>query len=713
APFSSSPASCDSGSNLGGEGVDGGAGCATASAGGASSGSMEGSEGQSSGSDTTSFSQGTDDELGVIGYPLQARSFASAASAAPDPLAAEDYEPEPSTQQPSKSRRKAGRSRAGPPPDKAAAAAAAAAGGGGAAAVGGPATPPSPPPPPSALSPQAYRQLHGIQIKATGGGQVPDPVLALDDTGFPAPVLKAMKAAGYTVPSPIQAQGWPVLMQGSDIIAIASTGSGKTAGFLLPALAHVSSGRLSSVLTNAPAEAAPSRGPVQPRTYMQRSGSAFQAATPQVLVLAPTRELAQQIAVQAEKYSKGLPVNTTVVYGGASKLDQVRSMRYKKPDVLVATPGRLLDLAEEGQVDISNVAYLVLDEADRMLDMGFEDEIVRILDMTPKSQARQTAFFSATWPKEVRALAQRLSGPQPVTLFIGDVGAQAVAAKTIRQEVAVLQKQQDKMQALFDYLTRCQPPPGSKDVARVLIFVSTKMDCEEVAAALQNGNGLPRARAIHGGLTQASRERALDSFRTGFTPILVATDVAARGLDVPNVTAVVNFDCPRESQAEDYVHRIGRTGRAGASGKALALLVRTNKEDCCFARRLVKIMGEAGQPVPAELLQMAQTAGVSQGGMRRGSGNRRAAPHADHYSSRGGSSGYGSSHGGGHGSHGSFSRTSDSGGSWGSGSSGGSWRGHGGGASHAGRGWEGRAGSNTGYKGGRSSQRQNNDYDDL
>ncbi len=343
------------------------------------------------------------------------------------------------------------------------------------------------------------------------------------------PLLRAVADSGYTTPTPIQAAAIPMLLEGRDIIASAQTGTGKTAAFVLPALQRL------AAQTSRPAPA--------------RRGT----GVPRVLVLAPTRELAQQVATQAAQYGANLRLRTVCVFGGAPYPPQNRELE-RGVDVLVATPGRLIDHIERGRVDLSRLQILVLDEADRMLDMGFQEDVDRVCALAPKE--RQTVLFSATFDGAIGGLAARLTR-LPVRIDVCDRHSAPVA---IEQRVHFADDRAHK----YRILDRLLADVGE---GQSIVFMATKRDAEALANKLQDEGHT--AAALHGDMNQRERDRTLTRLRRGGVRTLVATDVAARGIDVPGVTHVINFDLPR--QAEYYVHRIGRTGRAGASGLAVSL----------------------------------------------------------------------------------------------------------------------------------------------
>ena len=341
--------------------------------------------------------------------------------------------------------------------------------------------------------------------------------------GLSKPLLGALAAKDYGQPTPIQAQAIPIVLQGRDLLGIAQTGTGKTAAFMLPALDRL---------------VAASKGrPVPGRARM--------------LVLAPTRELAAQIAVSARTYAAGQHISVGVVFGGTPVPRSIREVS-RGLDVLVATPGRLLDLVDQRALSLRELEILVLDEADQMLDLGFIHALKRIVSLVPPK--RQTLFFSATMPKAIRELADRyLTNPAEVS-----VTPTATTVDRIEQSV-VMVNQAEKPALLAMYLT-AQP------VERALVFSRTKHGADKIVRQLEAA-GIA-AGAIHGNKSQAQRERAIAAFKSGDMPVLIATDIAARGIDIPGVSHVVNFDLP--DVPEQYVHRIGRTARAGADGIAIA-----------------------------------------------------------------------------------------------------------------------------------------------
>ena len=345
--------------------------------------------------------------------------------------------------------------------------------------------------------------------------------MKFDELGLSPAVLQAVTDAGYTSPTPIQAQAIPYVLMGRDVLGCAQTGTGKTAGFTLPMIDILSAGRA-------------------------------KARMPRSLILEPTRELAAQVAENFEIYGKHTRLSMALLIGGVSFGDQEKKLD-RGVDVLIATPGRLLDHIERGKVLLSDVKVLVIDEADRMLDMGFIPDIERIVGMLPK--LRQTLFFSATMPPEIRKLADKfLMNPKEVS-----VAPPATVASTVRQGLAIVPAS-DKRDALRRLIER-------EDVQNAIIFCNRKRDVDILFKSLKS-HGLDVG-ALHGDMVQSVRTETLERFKNGEIRLLVASDVAARGLDVDNLSHVFNFDVP--THPEDYVHRIGRTGRAGRSGAAFTL----------------------------------------------------------------------------------------------------------------------------------------------
>jgi len=361
-------------------------------------------------------------------------------------------------------------------------------------------------------------------------------------------VLATINKQGFQFPSPIQSQAWPYLLSGKDVIGIAQTGTGKTLAFLLPAMIHIDKQKL-------------------PRG--KRGG-------PNVLVLAPTRELAQQISMEVDKYEyKG--IKSVCVYGGGSIKNQTKVIT-DGVEIIIATPGRFNDFVNRGTICLDSITYVVLDEADRMLDMGFEPQIRKtLLDIRPD---RQTVMTSATWPENVRRLAKGYMS-DPVTVFIGSLDLAAVHSVT---QTIIKCWNDDKWEKLLEFLE------NMKDDEKVIVFVMRKTRADFISAELAMRQIV--AQCIHGGRDQEDREQALIDLKSGDVKILIATDVASRGLDIDDITHVFNYDFPKDM--EEYVHRVGRTGRAGKTGASITLW---DKADWKHADELIDILEEAGQEV--------------------------------------------------------------------------------------------------------------------
>ncbi|WKY09026.1 hypothetical protein Q1695_001854 [Nippostrongylus brasiliensis] len=419
------------------------------------------------------------------------------------------------------------------------------------------------------------------QVTLDGRG-IPRPVWEFCEASFPNE-LSDLLYGRFQKPTVIQSISWPIAMSGRDIISIAKTGSGKTLAFMLPGLIH---------------------------TTKQPPRARYEG--PSVLVLLPTRELAQQVQEVSIDFCNSLGLKMTCLFGGASKAPQARDLE-RGVDVCVATPGRLLDFLDNNTTNMKRCSYLVLDEADRMLDMGFEPQIRKIIGQIRPD--RQTLMFSATWPKEVRALAADF---QKDAAFL-NVGSMELAANhNITQFVDVLDehaKQARMMQLLNDIMN--QPE------CKTIIFVETKRKADDLTRWMRR-DGWPTL-CIHGDKNQGERDWVLSEFKAGKTPIMLATDVAARGLDVDDIKYVINYDYPNNS--EDYVHRIGRTGRRDKKGTAYTFFTPQN---AAKARDLIKVLEEAGQNVPQPLRDLqgrggsgnsrGRWSGGSGGGMKRGYG---------------------------------------------------------------------------------------------
>ena len=398
------------------------------------------------------------------------------------------------------------------------------------------------------------------------------------DLRLSEPILRAAADEGYVVATAIQAQAIPHALAGSDVLGCAQTGTGKTAAFAMPVLQRLSDSR--------------------PGAGSRRR--------PRCLVLCPTRELAVQIGVSFDTYGRHLPLRCAVVFGGVSQRAQVRALR-GGVDVLVATPGRLLDLMEQGHIHLGDIQTLVLDEADRMLDMGFLPDIRRVLKQLP--QQRQTMLFSATMPKAIRRLADQLLR-DPVTV---QVASESCTVDTVDQSVYFVPRKH-KSDLLAHFVRR-------EAVTRALVFTRTKRGADRLVHHL-NVRGL-HAEAIHSDKTQSSRQRSLDRFRAGRLPMLVATDIASRGIDVDGISHVFNYDLSDEPQT--YVHRIGRTGRAGASGVAVSFCDGDERTHLDAIQRLLRSQIRVGTDFP-QYSRQAGSPRIDPSGPRKGgrNGGRRA-----------------------------------------------------------------------------------------
>jgi len=373
--------------------------------------------------------------------------------------------------------------------------------------------------------------------------------MTFETLGLHSSIIKALTEAGYTKPTSVQEQAVPAALQGRDLMVSSQTGSGKTAAFMLPALHKFAlaeeDGQSGGKTNNQERQSARARGD-RPR---------FQAAQPKMLVLTPTRELALQVTTATAKYGSQLRrVRAVSILGGMPYPKQMQLLA-KNPEILVATPGRLIDHMESGKINFSQLEILVLDEADRMLDMGFIDDIEKIVAATPES--RQTMLFSATLDGMVGNMAKRITRDAQVIQIAGS----ASKHENIQQRVHFVDDLSHKNR-LLDHLLR------DESLDQAVVFTATKRDADTIADRL-NIAGFAAA-ALHGDMHQGARNRTLDALRRGQVRVLVATDVAARGIDVPGITHVVNYDLPKFP--EDYVHRIGRTGRAGRNGLAISLV---------------------------------------------------------------------------------------------------------------------------------------------
>jgi len=380
-----------------------------------------------------------------------------------------------------------------------------------------------------------------VSIENTATPEITTPTVTFATLGLHPSILKAVEDSGYTIPTPIQAEAIPTVMAGHDLMASAQTGTGKTAAFILPSLHRIA------------------------------EPSAIRSKGPRVLVLTPTRELAQQVSDAATKYGKNMRVKVVSILGGMPYPLQNKLLS-SPVDILVATPGRLIDHIERGRIDFSRLEILIMDEADRMLDMGFIDDVERIAAATPAT--RQTLLFSATFEGAIGNLTQRLlRSPKRIS-----VAAAQARHEKIEQKLMYVDDMAHKNR-LLDHILR------DVEVNQAIVFTATKRDADALADSLSaQGHS---AAALHGDMTQRERNRTLVNLRRGQIRVLVATDVAARGIDVAGITHVINFDLPKF--AEDYVHRIGRTGRAGATGISVSF---ASNRDAVHLRKIEQFTGQ-------------------------------------------------------------------------------------------------------------------------
>jgi len=391
---------------------------------------------------------------------------------------------------------------------------------------------------------------------------------------FEEPIQKALSAE-FARPSPVQSKAWPAALSGKDVIAVAKTGSGKTLGFLLPIFHNISTKNLP-------------RGATEAVKVLQGRGN-VETPSPLALIVSPTRELAMQIHKECVKFGSLIGILSTCLYGGANATTQIQELRKLSPQIVVATPGRLCDLLERQSCLTLNMChFIVLDEADRMLDMGFEPQLKKITNALPEKSSRQTLFFTATWPKAVRKVASKFMRGENETIEIfldKTADGELVANKSVKQ--TFIEAQDDiKDRKLYDLLC------GLDEKSSVVIFANTKRRVDMVAKLFWQ-EGFTTC-SVHGDKQQHERDTALRKFVSRECSILVATDVAARGLDIKGVTHVINFDMARD--CDSYVHRIGRTGRAGEVGEAVTFWNPDYDKACSPA--LIKIARDAGQEVP-------------------------------------------------------------------------------------------------------------------
>jgi ATP-dependent RNA helicase DDX5/DBP2 len=494
------------------------------------------------------------------------------------------------------------------------------------------------------LTPEEWRKEQTITLRGHGQSSSIEsfaaPYIEFSDAPFSPRIQRILTGAGFDRPTSIQAQAWPLAVQGKDLISIAKTGSGKTCGFLLPVFHD---------------------------HEQNQSGRSGGFTKPKLLVLAPTRELCVQISEEAQKFGRPLGIRSVCCYGGSSKYPQIQAMQ-RGVECVIACPGRLNDLLEMRKCDLSQIKYLVLDEADRMLDMGFEPQIRSIVEKT-NAATRQTLLFSATWPKEIQRLAFDFL-KDPVQINVGEVNA-LVANKDIKQTIHMISEDEKigKLEGILKELTESadgsdekqRVANGGKAHDKVIVFVAKKISCNDLANKLwEDGFAVD---CLHGDRPQWERSKVMGAFKSGTLRMLIATDVAARGLDVKDVGVVINYDMPAGTNGvEDYVHRIGRTGRAGAKGLAHTFFTGKDRKS---AQGLVEVLTKAEQEIPAELASMGRPRFGGgrfggRGGGRGGYRGRGGGGHGRGYMSGGGGGysrgGYGGGRGGGYGGRGGYRR---------------------------------------------------------
>jgi len=408
----------------------------------------------------------------------------------------------------------------------------------------------------SVLSTQEYLNKHEISVSDP---EAPPPALTFENSGLPEKLLAKLNR-DFTSPTPIQAQGIPIALSGKNLVGIGQTGSGKTLAFLLPAFLHIMKNKKEA-----------------PKYTDHYNG-------PRALILAPTRELAKQIEEVAIEFRRLVGIKTVCCIGGEGRGRQL-SMYDRGADLMIATPGRINDFLQAGDMSVKDVGFVVLDEADRMLDMGFEPQVRSVLEQT--KEEKQTMMFSATWPEEVQDLASEFLD-EFTFMNIGSV--ELSANKNIEQEVVVTTKDYKQENLLIDMESKLKNK-------KILVFTERKSTVDRLERLMRNRQ--IRAMGIHGDKSQTMRAATIQRFKDGSCKVMIATDVAARGLDISDVDWVVNYDFPLD--IENYIHRIGRTGRANKKGHSLTYMT---SDDARFAKKLIKILEEADQEVPEDLVNL-------------------------------------------------------------------------------------------------------------
>ncbi|KAN0022176.1 hypothetical protein ACTFIU_004347 [Dictyostelium citrinum] len=393
---------------------------------------------------------------------------------------------------------------------------------------------------------------------------LPKPIEEIELSPFQSRI-KDFLCKKFEKPTPVQSLGWPIALSGNDMLGISKTGSGKTLSFILPAIEHILA---------------------QPR-------QAFYPG-PSVLVVAPTRELATQIKQEAEQYVRLVNISIANLFGGSGRRSQQYELA-RRPKIVVGTPGRIIDFMESGDLSLKNVSFLVVDEADRLMEMGFEQQTETIFNSIRPD--RQVLYWSATWPKKVSAIASKYIRT-PIRLQIGT--SELTANKNISQKFKIVPSDADKVDALMDTLGEIY---SNDEKAQTLIFTMTKKGADTLKNYIQNNGDNVRIEALHGDIEQNKREKIVRDFKNKYLDIVVATDVASRGLDIKGISHVINFSLP--SDCETYVHRIGRTGRAGALGTSHSILSKNSLDDMELVKDLTSLLQRSDQEVPSEFLDIA------------------------------------------------------------------------------------------------------------
>ncbi|KAK5582094.1 hypothetical protein RB653_003677 [Dictyostelium firmibasis] len=418
---------------------------------------------------------------------------------------------------------------------------------------------------PTEEQPEAIKFIKENEISVKMGKNIflPKPVEDIDNVPFQSRIKDLLKKK-FEKPTPVQSLGWLIALSGQDMLGISKTGSGKTISFILPAIEHILA---------------------QPR-QPHYSG-------PSVLIVAPTRELANQISEEAEQYLRVTNIDIATLYGGAPRGLQYNALK-RRPKIIVGTPGRIIDFVEGGELSLKNISFLVVDEADRLMEMGFEDSMETIFNAIRPD--RQVLYWSATWPKKVSSLANKYI-ENPIKLQIGS--SELTANKNITQKFKIVSSDSEKVDALMDTLGEIY---SENEKAQTLIFTMTKKGASTLCEYIESNGDNVRINTLHGDIPQNSRERIVSNFKNKKIDIVVATDVASRGLDIKGISHVINFSLP--SDCETYVHRIGRTGRAGALGTSHSILSMNSLDDMDLISDLTSLLQRSNQEVPKEFLDI-------------------------------------------------------------------------------------------------------------